>query len=118
MRTPSEARKWWAEELRGGRFQQCTGALEIDGQNCCLGVACRLYMEDGGELDIRVTDNQYTLFNGACGGLPAKVKDWLGLTDNYAFVDGRCDTLTSLNDNGKSFSEIADIIESGRVMVQ
>lgn len=124
MRTPLEARKHWAAVLRTDRFKQGFGGLEyIDNagitRNCCLGVACRLYIEDGGTLTVKQLQNQ-TIFESSCGILPEKVMSYLGLNRTAC---GRLKTLrnhnplylTDLNDEGKTFSEIADIIDNNEL---
>lgn len=112
MKTPEEARKFWVEGLRSGRFKQITGALENDGRNCCLGVACRLYMEDGGELEVFMSNNEIVSFDRERGYLPTKVMDWLGLHERDGTLRNEYISLSRMNDSGHSFEEIANVIES------
>jgi hypothetical protein len=88
--------KLWVEALRSGEYKQTSGALkdEFDGY-CCLGVLCEI---SGLEWD------RTGLY------LPPNVIRWAKLKEsNGAYGDSRC--LAHDNDCGKSFLEIADIIE-------
>jgi hypothetical protein len=89
----------WVKALRSGRYKQTTGVLsEHDSSgreaNCCLGVLCRV---------ARLRKDNW--------------RDWGLLSDfdsGYALLeehDFNEQPLASLNDEGKSFSEIADYIE-------
>lgn len=110
------ARKW-VKALRSGKYRQCKGKLtRIDrkGQtsHCCLGVACEVFIKSGGKLR---TCDEYSVRsygpNNEADLLPGKVKRWLGLnsTDGSSKMNM---PLSKLNDNGKRFKSIADIIES------
>jgi hypothetical protein len=85
-------RKKWVDALRSGKFQQTQKILEKDGKFCCLGVAnkvCNLGVD---------TKNFLTL---------SHVREKLGL--------GKKDHTScwEMNDaEGKSFSQIADVIET------
>lgn len=121
MKTPAEARKFWVDGLRSGRFKQGVWALESDGRQCCLGVACRLFIEDGGDLNVNEAYG-ITIFSGCQAVLPEDVQNWLGLATNNGHtvqpVDTHYSSLMHLNDNGYSFDQIADIIEKGGVLCQ
>ena len=106
-----ENAKKWVVALRSGEFTQGTGSLERDGKNCCMGVACRLYQEDVGDLRITSLANAIT-FDGLGGYPPQKVQEWLGLKSHRGDYGFECESLVSANDSGKTFTEIADIIES------
>lgn len=94
------ARKWVAA-LRSGKIKQGRKQLGFtDGSRCCLGVLDDLAVEDG------VIDG-YDLSGAA---LLFKVRQWAGLTTPCGNYSHGCLALD--NDNGKSFAEIADIIES------
>lgn len=130
----------WVDALRSGYFEQTSGVLEqrfSDGKtrHCCLGVACRVAMANG--LDLRVYENGEVTYFGAAdvpddssdffqmtsGHLPVSVGLWLGVieestlvasghsTDVDLSVDGSWGTATEANDSGKTFAEIADMIE-------
>lgn len=118
MKSPREARKALVAALRSGRYTQITGGLErldADGNvigNCCLGVACREYIADGGTLELRrmkLAGDEYTAFAGDGGFLPGAVQAWLGFAN--ALGNNSRQNLAYLNDHGTTFAEIADIIE-------
>ena len=99
----------WLDALRSGRYIQVTAALNTDGRYCCLGVACELYQQHVGGLVITQHLNR-TLYNGEGELLPPIVQAWLGLRNpSGQHYSGQ---LTEDNDDGKSFLEIADIIEA------
>ena len=102
--------KIWVEALKSGKYSQCSGMLvqhNSDGERyCCLGVADKLF-----ELNPKSFEN---LFG-------SNFKEVLGLRgDNgeFAFLftieqNGReYKSLTEMNDDGISFEDIADFIES------
>lgn len=106
-------RKLWAKALRSGRFKQTKGCLEDKNGNCCLGVACRVAIENGVSLTVTTNRSGETIFDGHTVYLPRKVMDWFGLATLEGEIIGRSFSLISLNDlSGKSFEGIADIIES------
>lgn len=104
--------KKWVEALRSGKYEQGCGYLRTNDGFCCLGVACDLYAK----AHPRAKGwNQGNLFAGEMMLLPVKVRKWLGLTKNSGvFTDkkGFLSELIDLNDSGKTFKQIAKIIES------
>lgn len=115
------ARKWVAA-LRSGKYKKTTNTLTRvakDGQIegcCCLGVACELALESGMNLRQETNWSGRREYDYEASILPHDVKVWLGLKDvggSYTVAKDDSDhQLSSDNDNGKSFAEIADIIES------
>jgi hypothetical protein len=93
--------KKWVEALRSGKYEQGRNRLKTaHNEFCCLGVACELAIEAG---VIRE-------YEGCNSFLSLPVVRWLGLnTGSGAYMGG---ALHKDNDNGSSFLEIADIIES------
>ena len=122
--TLNENAKAWVAALRSGDYTQTKKMLHrVTPENvpsfCCLGVACKLYIDSvGGNWDtirrgawneqVRFTDNEGA---SADSDLTPAVMDWLGLADSEgAYCVG---TLVSLNDNlDFTFDQIADAIES------
>lgn len=111
--------KAWVAALRSGDYKQSKRFLTRIDENgdivghCCLGVACVLAVEasiipkptrDGGCLE----------YDGYTFMLPGTVQEWLGLSTSEGYFGTASEgILTSLNDNeGKTFDEIADVIES------
>jgi hypothetical protein len=131
---PENMRKF-VEALRSGRFTQGAGALEyVDTngvtKNCCLGVACRVAMENGVKLTV-YPSYRYTLhlmlstlpktaFDDGLRDpdaveivnvLPPTVKLWLGVKSDNPFLDNVA-RATEFNDTfGRDFQEIADAFE-------
>lgn len=119
-------RKAWVEALRSGEYPQAREKL-FDGHGyCCLGVACTLA---GIEAEV---DGPTWFFDGDHLTLPTKGREWLGTrvqnptldipvtlreavqgpppgVDDEAF-DWPAD-VASLNDQGFTFNQIADLIE-------
>lgn len=111
----------WVAALRSGRYQQTRGWLfrttptdTAPAGFCCLGVLCELAVEDGvataasgpGYVASDSGDEEYV----ETSLLPRHVMEWAGLTTRYGLNLGET-TLSGLNDSGRSFDEIADIIE-------
>ena len=119
----------WVAALRSGRYSQGDGALSKEddfGRTfCCLGVLCDLSRASGvGEWFDR---DVLGLFSFECNNQkshaldvpPEPVQQWAGLSGGNPEVPGTGDTdagrsplsLAELNDGGRSFAEIADLIE-------
>jgi hypothetical protein len=111
----------WIDALRSGEYEQGTDFLRRkDDTYCCLGVLCDLAIENGVDVEWAgvwtgvayvVSDNTSGL--QAKASLPSAVANWAGLT---AWGDDALDPtdtldLPGLNDGGRSFLEIADVIE-------
>jgi hypothetical protein len=118
----------WVQALRSGEYPQTRGALRrvsaiADGPPrgfCCLGVLCDLAakegvttpVEQGGLIGYR-TVGRYNKPFTETSILPSEVRDWAGLDSPYGLEwDNGLETLTSVNDGGGSFAEIADRIEA------
>lgn len=93
--------KRWVAALRSGEYDQTTGRLERDGAYCCLGVACL------------VTEYEATPWQGRIS-LPSTVAEELGLSSmsGHYLLNGEQSYLSNDNDNGMTFEQIADLIES------
>lgn len=111
------ARAWiWA--LRSGKYKQTTGILtqadvttgEIVG-NCCLGVGCELALKAGIPMKVQTSADGVVSYDSESKVLPPVVLDWLGLNCAKGIFNKGDRTLTSDNDGGKSFKQIARIIE-------
>ena len=123
----NEAAKKWVAALKYGGYKQVQAYLhhKDSGGNesfCCLGVACKLYIEEHGEGSIRTTyddavEDGIVAYEGDEQSLPSKVQKWLGLSTEMGDydVDGERphdNNLAGLNDAGKSFMDIGSVIES------
>jgi hypothetical protein len=103
----SWARKW-VKALRSGKFIQGRSHLKLDGKHCCLGVLCELtpYKE-------RFTEMRSSTRVGYNIHLPEEIKKLVGMQSmNRVFkVEMSASVLAAMNDTGKTFEEIADVIE-------
>jgi hypothetical protein len=118
-------KKLWVDALRSGNYQQGMGQLRFGDTYCCLGVLCDLHDRD--QVGPGWDDKDQTYLR--CDALlPREVAKWAGIIAddpdcfapneviqtefNVALTDHTIrGSLTDANDNGFSFSEIADLIE-------
>lgn len=132
-----EIAKKWVKALRSGKYKQGRSNLKQFNQkgeprHCCLGVLCELY-NDTMRKNHKKTLNTQTqefydsfdnagglrgivTFNGKDSSLPVEVKNWAGISDPLGlgtFYDDNEEPqcLADLNDIGKKFSTIANVIE-------
>ena len=105
----------WVEALESGEYEQGRTELHEGEKFCCLGVACELFIQAGGELPIRLMEST-TVYANHVSTLPWVVRDWLGLDSILGVFHAErlddCRSLASLNDRGVSFEEIAKFIRS------
>lgn len=119
-----EIKAQWLTALRSGDYRQGQGSLKRDGKFCCLGVLCDLAVKAGIAAETHVTMIGATAFGTGpadenSGTLPFVVQTWAGLPSNnpsfrYNVLSAdeyEYDSLAGLNDGGRSFAEIADLIE-------
>lgn len=105
MNKPNRRRiRRWVRALRSGKYRQGPGWLCVGDAFCCLGVACDI--SGLGRWGRGVRGMPYVTQDGEdiCF-MPSPVQDWFGLDYRY------CEFLAGLNDCGRSFDEIADVIE-------
>lgn len=102
----AELKKKWLEALRSGNYSQTRSNLFLgtaeDGippGYCCLGVLCAV-AEVPRTLDGKFKKNDYEIIDG-----------WLN-NMTFGLEHGIRYKLAALNDEGKSFTEIADWIEA------
>lgn len=104
-------RKLWVEALRSGKYKQVRGGLGNKDGHCCLGVLCEVMgvekrLLHSGWFGYGEDVYSYTDI------LSPVMCEQVGLKDSVGHIQGTADSLASMNDEGKSFLEIADIIES------
>jgi len=114
-------KKLWIKALLSGEFKQCKGHLSKNGQYCALGVLSVLALLDGvctynEEDGVGLFDNRKFL-------LSYNVMKWANIAqEKERFLDpdehsvkinikGKWTSVMELNDEGKSFKEIASLIE-------
>jgi hypothetical protein len=105
----AELKRVWLEALRSGEYKQTKGTLHNlhDGGFCCLGVAAKVWgvstPEQMGVYYMATTPD-------SCGGNPsyyAALDELAGGWPRQPFIAKGI----LMNDEGKSFAEIADMIE-------
>lgn len=106
-----EVKAKWTAALRSGDYTQGEGALKShEGKYCCLGVLCDLHAKEHQgtwKNDGRSVDG----YLGSLFILPDEVQAWAGCEKSNPTVMQGQKALSTLNDHGKSFAEIADIID-------
>lgn len=107
----------WIEALRSGEYQQTAGCLHSENGFCCLGVLTDLYLKEFDE-DWTAGDPSDEVLSyhidGEYNYLLEDVKIWAGLDSESPMIvmqDSKKTALANLNDEGKTFDEIAQIIE-------
>ena len=98
--------KRWVKALRSGRYKRGRDHLRVGDKHCCLGVLCRILRV---KHDV-MPDGTY-FYDGSYTFLTNSVTAKVGMHLAEGALSG-VETLAALNDNGKSFAEIADIIEA------
>lgn len=114
----------WVNALRSGAHDQGRERLtrvEDDGYefDCCLGVACKVAIDNGVELKVEVEESinqKYKTYNGEAEWLPEVVGNWLGVNERDPILHDNGlggITATGLNDNQDyDFEQIANAIEA------
>ena len=115
-------RQQWVQALRSSEYTQARFNLRTNEGYCCLGVLCDLYVKE--------TDNEWTVYrtetkdeipytyyrvDGESCVLPDCVVKWSGLDDQNPCINLHEDdktTFADLNDEGKTFDQIAQLIEA------
>lgn len=113
-----DIKQMWVTALRSGEFKQARKALRTNEGYCCLGVLCELYSRTHGmPWGVPRNATGYHMF-GDQSGLPPQVRDWSGVKHMDGLLpayieadDGNRTSLADLNDTGKSFAQIAEIID-------
>lgn len=118
----------WVAALRSGEYTQGVGFLHQvtsrGNERCCLGVLCDLAVKDGVDLHVRGSGLAVE-YNGDGYFVPGAVMAWAGLLSNEGALteewavpvgdaadDGPVvSSLASANDDGATFTQIADLIE-------
>ena len=124
----------WVNALRSGKYKQTSGTLCADlGEDddtedmrfCCLGVACDLFLEGDWE---RADDGGIRLVVGrkySLGMPPLELQDAINKSLGFGPEDYNpskkankafeglepCEGLAGMNDGGKTFKQIARVIE-------
>lgn len=106
---------FWLKELRSGKYQQGIGYLCNDTKYCCLGVGSEVFKTDATIVCTGISGRKF--YDGSSSIAPFYLGEALGLfgslgesKTSYIYGD-KSESLSSYNDQGKTFAEIADIIE-------
>lgn len=105
----AELKAKWLEALRSGKYDQTTGQLRDGNCFCCLGVLCDVFNPNGWE---GVTGTREWSYGEGpdeqheVGVLPHDFKVTYGIGGD---VESR---LIEMNDDGQTFSQIANYIEA------
>jgi hypothetical protein len=97
--------KKWIAALRSGEYEQGTVWLCKQDKYCCLGVGCELLNIPHNFVD------EIKSYGGRTQLAPEELVEQLALRGPSGKPKDDSLSLVALNDRGKSFEEIADIIE-------
>lgn len=109
--------KEWTDALRSGNYRQGSNYLHLDKgavqEFCCLGVLCDLNKE---LLEVKNdrhprADLSVVMYSDNESLLPQVLQDKFGINAYGALSLTELKNLTTFNDRGKTFGEIADLIE-------
>ena len=107
----------WNEALESGEYKQNHDEHLKDNTGfCCLGVLCELAVKDGIISSAKYRpENEFFSYGGYTAILPPEVMDWAGMaSETGMFLDedeNQSECLTTINDSGVKFPEIAKIIK-------
>ncbi len=118
-----EIKERWLKALRSGEYKQARKQLRFHDHYCCLGVLCDLHSKETGtqwhrgsyphktgDPDLTYHTITYMKMEGL---LPEEVSAWAGISDSDPKISRgeQSVKLSKLNDDGASFTEIAELIE-------
>lgn len=105
----------WVYDLRHGNHKQTQGALHRKAEDayCCLGRVACLAKEAGVPVTIGKDKEEEDLitYDGKTLLLSEQIMEWVGLGTCNGNGAGESNSLAGMNDKGKTFAELADIIE-------
>lgn len=108
----------WAKELESGRYTQGMYYLKQMMHDdrprlCCLGVLCEMGADAGVEVEIEALSKTW-IYDEQAQCLPLSIREWSGVSsETGVFKDENLNdysSLSTLNDTGSKFSDIAKII--------
>lgn len=114
----------WVPALLSGDYKQGQGTLEWNNEYCCLGVACSLLEKKGilirDEIEVEVEGQKPIIYRSAkspdgdfdSSFLPRVAAHYIGIgISGELTIEGQSYSLSELNDEGKTFGQIAQIIK-------
>jgi len=106
----AKIKRLWVKALRSGQYKQTENALRDKGNAfCCLGVLCNLHAQAHPKFAAKQRVPE--AYDGEEAYPSERVQKWAGLDSNDPWINEMSTTLATLNDDGRSFNEIADVIE-------
>lgn len=108
----TEVKQKWIDALIGGDYPQAKRQLKVGDSFCCIGVLCDLYKKETGKGKwVTLYDDAYGFVAGKAvlesNYIPQEVREWADVEKGlYIFSE-----LAVLNDSGKTFSEISEVIK-------
>lgn len=100
----------WLKELRSGKRKQCASQLKKRLEDGTYGYCCLGVLNSINQYKCKVLCDPVVDSSGKQRSTPVNIHhDWWLENGFSKFVD--TDTLASMNDEGKTFEEIADFIE-------
>ena len=112
MKMRPEIKQKFLEALRGGQYRKCKSVLKNNDSFCASGVLCDLHAQDTGGKWV------YDTYLNQAAVAPGIVHEWAGFgAEEYPTLVATVGRntfprgLESLNDNGLTFLQIADLIE-------
>lgn len=115
-----EIKQKLVEALLSGNYEQTTKNLRDEIGYCCLGVLCDI-LKERLSLDVSLAENGLTSFGGETKVLPEEVMEAANIQtvdgtfwiEDAELEEGGCFTsLAEENDKGKTFEEIAKLIQT------
>jgi hypothetical protein len=104
-----EIKEKWIATLRSGKYKQGAGHLRNNDLYCCLGVLCDIYAKENQLNWEKDTKNATYKLLTSYAILPVEVYRWAETKGQNPIIGES--NLADLNDIGKTFKEIADLIE-------
>lgn len=102
----AELKAKWLEALRSGRYDQTTGQLRNGNCFCCLGVLCDVFNPNAWEIEGDWSYGEGPDQSHEVGVLPHNFRITYGIDPVLEAL------LIEMNDDGRTFSEIANYIEA------
>lgn len=113
-----KVKKKWIRALRSGRFKQAHDSLRTEDGFCCLGVLCDLYRQETKRGEWRDDIENGFVFHPSARAksadttLPPSVMRWAGLREDDPRVGDSDSHLSGVNDSGRTFAQIAAMIQA------
>lgn len=109
VRLPKGFKTKWLKALRSGKYKQTEGYLNDENGYCCLGVACRINHPKVNLKD-KPLINEFSFGKNLKNINVPKILIGSGEMDDEDY-NKIVERLSTMNDNGKSFTVIANYIE-------